>query len=298
MLTCNRQFRNDKEFGYNALKAAHLAGLMNLPVPRNSLNFSDAMAVITPAFNAAFKPRVQERAWRNGGVYPFLRIPEALMKREELLAVKRGGGTGAAAATPAAELGMAGATALKWDQLMAASPVGNTFKATIPDDPDAYEITCARLGAESIFNCPPTRRVHLAMFFKEMRYMMALGVGDLKEFLAEAQAADASFAHVYANKEKAQLAYYEWAAARWNFTTQLSGLPAALKKEKEKQLREAAIARGEPVPDVAVKPAKKKIKLADFKAQADRLCPDSTTTTTITTTATTTTTSISKTTAT
>ena len=59
--------------------------------------------------------------------------------------------------------------------------------------------------------------------------------GDLKEFLAEAQAADASFAHVYANKEKVQLAYYEWASARWNFTTQLSGLPAALKKEKEKQ---------------------------------------------------------------
>ena len=104
--------------------------------------------------------------------------------------------------------------------------------------------------------------------------MMALGVGDLKEFLAEAVAADASFAHVYANKEKAQLAFYEWASARWNFTTQLSGLPAALKKEKEKQLREAAIARGEVVPDLAVKPAKKKIKMADFKAQADRLCPD------------------------
>jgi len=52
-------------------------------------------------------------------------------------------------ATPAAELGMAGATALNWDQLMAACPVGNTFKATIPDDPDApdnYEIMCAKLG--------------------------------------------------------------------------------------------------------------------------------------------------------
>ena len=96
---------------------------------------------------------------------------------------------------------------------------------------------------------------------------------DLKEFLAEAVAADASFAHVYANKEKAQLAYYEW-SARWNFTTKLSGLPAALKKEKEKQLREAAIARGEVVPDATVAPAKKKIMLADFKAQADRLYPD------------------------
>ena len=104
--------------------------------------------------------------------------------------------------------------------------------------------------------------------------MMAHGVGGLKEFLAEAVAADASFAHVYANKEMAQLAYYEWASARWNFTTQLSGLPAALKKEKEKQLLEAAIARGEVVPDATVAPAKKKIKMADFKAQADRLYPD------------------------
>ena len=107
---------------------------------------------------------------------------------------------------------------------MAASPVGNIFKATIPDDPDAYEITCAKLGADSIFNCPPPRCVHLAMFFKEMRYMMTLGAGDLKEFLAEAVAADASFAHVYANKEKAQLAYYEW-SARWNFTTSSAGSP-------------------------------------------------------------------------
>ena len=185
---------------------------------------SSSHAVITPAFNAAFKPEVQERAWRDGGVYPFLRIPEALMKRSELLAAKRADATGAAAATPAAELGMGGATALNWDQLMVASPVGSTFKVTIPDDPDAYEITCAKLGADSIFNCPPSRRVHLAMFFKKMRYMMALGVGDLKEFLAEAVAADASFAHVYANKEKAQLAYYEW-SARWNFTTSSAGSP-------------------------------------------------------------------------
>ena len=69
---------------------------------------SSSHAVITPAFNAAFKPEVQERAWRDGGVYPFLRIPEALTKRAELLAAKRAEATGAAAATPAAELGMAG----------------------------------------------------------------------------------------------------------------------------------------------------------------------------------------------
>ena len=170
---------------------------------------------------------------------------------------------------------MVGATALSWDKLMATCPVGNTFKATIPDEPDAYEITCAKLGAEKIFNCPPNRRLHLAMFFKEMRYMIGLSAVDLKEFLLEASACDASFSLPYSNMAKGQLAYYEWSSARWNFTTQLSGLPAALKKEKEKQLREAAIARGEVVPDegAAAAPAKKKFKVTDFMAQADRLSP-------------------------
>jgi hypothetical protein len=41
--------------------------------------------------------------------------------------------------------------------------------------------------------------------------------------------------------------------------------PRGTEEEKEKQLREAAIARGEAVPDATV---------ADFKAQADRLYPD------------------------
>ena len=50
--------------------------------------------------------------------------------------------------------------------------------------------------------------------------------------------------------------------------------PRGIEEEKEKQLREAAIARGEAVPDATVAPAKKKIMLADFKAQADRLYPD------------------------
>ena len=67
------QFRNDKQFGYNAVKAWHLAKLMNLPPPhaRSQLDFRDAMAVIAPGWQAAFAPNVQERAWRAGGVFPF-----------------------------------------------------------------------------------------------------------------------------------------------------------------------------------------------------------------------------------
>ena len=105
--------------------------------------------------------------------------------------------------------------------------------------------------------------------------MIGLSAVDLKEFLLEASACDASFSLPYSNMTKGQLAHYEWSSARWNFTTQLSGLPAALKKEKEKQLREAVIARGEVVPDegAAAAPAKKKFKVTDFMAQADRLAP-------------------------
>ena len=57
------------------------------------------------------------------------------------------------------------------------------------------------------------------------------------------------------------------------FPTLLSALPAALKKDKEKQ-REAAIARGEVVPDEApAEPPEKKMKVGAAMAAADLLSP-------------------------
>ena len=72
----------------------------------------------------------------------------------------------------------------------------------------------------------------------------------------------------------AHLACHEWSSAQWKFPTLLSALPAAMKKEEEKQLREAAIARGEVVPDEApAEPPKKKMKVGAAMAAADLLSP-------------------------
>jgi len=83
------QFRYDKDSGYNKVKQAHLAKLMSLAVSRNSLDFRDAMAVIAPGWYAAFSAKHQERAGLEGGVYPFLRMPQRLMERKEKLEAQR-----------------------------------------------------------------------------------------------------------------------------------------------------------------------------------------------------------------
>ena len=83
---------------------------------------------------------------------------------------------------------------------------------------------------------------------------MGLSAADLKVFLAELKELHPGFSHDYKNMTAAHLACHEWRSAQWKFPTLLSALLAALKKEKEKQLREAAIARGEVVPDEAPAP--------------------------------------------
>jgi hypothetical protein len=83
------QFRHDKDSGYNKVKQSHLAKLMSLAVSRNSLDFRDAMAVIAPGWYAAFTAKHQDRAWLESGVYPFLRMPQRLMKRKEKLEAQR-----------------------------------------------------------------------------------------------------------------------------------------------------------------------------------------------------------------
>jgi hypothetical protein len=73
-----------------------------------------------------------------------------------------------------------------------------------------------------------------------------------------------------------QLALYEWTALRYGFTVSVNELPADLKREKEAQLKEATLDRGEIVEeDLAAAPAKKAkvLTIADFLARANALCP-------------------------
>jgi hypothetical protein len=70
------QFRNDKDSGYNKVKHAHLAKLMNLAVSRNSLDFRDAM----------------ERAWLRGRRVPVLAhaaAPHGAQRKARGAAVQR-----------------------------------------------------------------------------------------------------------------------------------------------------------------------------------------------------------------
>ena len=101
---------------------------------------------------------------------------------------------------------------------------------------------------------------------------MGLSAADLKVFLAELKELHPGFSHDYKNMTAAHLACHEWRSAQWKVPTILSALPAALKKDKEKQLREAAIARGEVVPDEApAEPPKKKMTVGAAMAAADLL---------------------------
>ena len=66
---------------------------------------------------------------------------------------------------------------------------------------------------------------------------MGLSATDLKVFLAELKELHPGFSHDYKNMTAAHLAFHEWSSAQWKFPTLLSALPAALKKDKEKQLQ-------------------------------------------------------------
>jgi hypothetical protein len=285
------QFRNDKDSGYSKVKQSHLAKLTNLAVSRNSLDFRDAMAVIAPGWYAAFTAKHQERAWLEGGVYPFLRMPQLLMERSEKLEAQRCSGVvGASAvrgvAVPGEAAGMDAATALRWDAVMCSGPGARNFFSPaevaaagggVEEEGSDHTIKSSRLGAAEIFNCPAERRLHLSHFQQEIRHILSLSAPDLKEWYADAHANLGCPAVEYKNKDQLALAVYDWTVEKWGFSASVSALPAALKREKEKQAKEARKARGEPEPgddevDGAAPPAKKQ-RPGDFMAKADRLAP-------------------------
>ena len=105
--------------------------------------------------------------------------------------------------------------------------------------------------------------------------MAAMAEPELKEFLAEFKEAHPSFTHTYKNMTAAHLAFHEFSSALWGFDVKICGLPAKLKAEKQKQLHEAALARGEvpPAEAAVAEPANNKVKVGAAMAAADALCP-------------------------
>ena len=143
--------------------------------------------------------------------------------------------------------------ALNWDALQRSAPMqGNGFRAPAAQDSDADAdadlapevVTSSRLGASRSFNCTPKYRLHLGKFPKEYHDVAAMAEPVSKEFLAQFKEAHSSFTHTYKNMTAAHLAFHEFSSALWGFDVKICGLPAKLKAEKEKQLHEAALARG------------------------------------------------------
>jgi len=173
---------------------------------------------------------------------------------------------------------------LNWDALQRSAPMqGSDFRAPAAQDSDADAdadlapevVTSSRLGASRSFNCTPKYRLHLGKFPKEYHDVAAMAEPVFKEFLAEFKEAHPKFTHTYKNMTAAHLAFHEFSSALWVFDVKICGLPAKLKAEKEKQLHEAALARGEvpPAEAAAAEPANNKVKVGAAMAAADALCP-------------------------
>jgi hypothetical protein len=134
----------------------------------------------------------------------------------------------------------------------------------------------SRLGAAEIFNCPEGSRLHLATFKAETKHVLSLKKEDLKAWLLTCEPHPvAGPPPVFSTMIPTHLSYFEWTARRYGFTVNEYGLPADLQREKAKQLRDQAAARGEEVPEASFA-APKKVKVvthADFLAKANMLCP-------------------------
>ena len=70
---------NDKAFGYNKLKQERFQWVLH-NTKRKALNFSDAMAMVAPAWTNAISAENNQIAWRKGGLRPFSRMFELLFQ--------------------------------------------------------------------------------------------------------------------------------------------------------------------------------------------------------------------------
>jgi hypothetical protein len=185
-------------------------------------------------------------------------------------------------------------TALNWDAMVTGGPAGSLLGKRFlssrkcggtdeeeedgcgSGDEGVQEVTTSRLGAAEIFNCPEGSRLHLATFKAETKHVLGLKKEDLKAWLLTCDPHPvAGPAPIFSTMTPTHLAYYEWTARRYGFMVHEYGLPAELQREKAKQIRELAIARGEEVSEAGA-PLPKKAKVvthADFLAKASKLCP-------------------------
>ena len=162
--------RNDQEFGYNKAKQDRLADVIRRE-GRYSLNFSDAMHCIKPAWEIAFNLENQEKAWDMGGIKPFHRLPQHLAAWRDARAKRDADLAEAArvkkAVDPASAL-MSEPATLAWSYMINkfgqscnATSIAETAAHAAGEAPTA-EAHSARLGGSELFAKAPEDRCHKA----------------------------------------------------------------------------------------------------------------------------------------
>lgn len=221
--------RNSKEHGYNIKKQEKLTWLLH-NTDRTSLDFRDAMEVVKPGWQFAMNEENNRIAWRKGGLRPFTRAPELLLRRREMLNERRRAKHAAESKHRASV--MSDTTQYKWDALMAAAPMkrkGGMVNADADNpksdsDSDANDadnevgFACGRLGAAAIFNCPDEKREALALLHGEIKDIKAMKAPELKEYIAQLNAKSPSCNLKFENNNQATLALIEVNARLFGFT--------------------------------------------------------------------------------
>jgi hypothetical protein len=128
----------------------------------------------------------------------------ACLERTEKLEEMEKTGGGKRKATSGAAAGMDAEMAMHWDEMVNRGPAGGLLgkgfmgakaaaAAAAGDGDDdgaegggeaeATEVVNSRLGAAEIYNCPPERRLHMAIFKKKTKHVFGLKKTDLATYL-------------------------------------------------------------------------------------------------------------------
>lgn len=140
------------------------------------------MVCIAPGWINAHSPYHLAKGWVKGGISPFSRLPEHLLRRADMISerAERRIIEKRASAPPLqlAAIRMSSADALHWGAMASLMPLSGKRQVAAEeladgDDDDSHTVRGSRLGASEIFNCPPKKRLHLSGFVSAVREIKA-----------------------------------------------------------------------------------------------------------------------------
>ena len=216
-------FRNHSELGYNKQKQTRFRWILK-HTNRFSLNYSDAMEVVTPGWTNAMSPENNQIAWRKGGLRPFTRLPEMLFRWQEMKhSARREKRLAEAASAPESSV-MPAEAQLKWNSLMDLAPIKRGRQDDLDDDEDEEKeedgaLACTgRMGAAAYFNTHRNMKGHASSFHEEIKDIKGMGKPELEAYIADVKKdKDPDWPVEYQTKNQATLDLIEWNAHFWGF---------------------------------------------------------------------------------